>query len=109
MVITLTDCIITFKQPSNDQLISIPVNKQHLVRILKRQVSPFNNSFIFSIHKKAVLFIMKLLEKTAQDKQWQILQHSILPQPSLTVLKSGAHTPMSCRILLESANGTRYK
>ena len=46
MVITLTDCIITFKQPSNDQLISIPVNKQHLIRILKRQVSPFNNSSI---------------------------------------------------------------
>lgn len=52
---------------------------------------------------------MNLLDKTAQEKQWQILQHSTLPQPSLAVLKSGAHTPMSCRILLESANGTRYK
>ena len=53
--------------------------------------------------------MMNILEKTAQDNQWLILQHSTLPQPSLTVLKSGAHTPMSCRILLESANGTRYK
>lgn len=56
-VITLTDSIITFKQPSNDQLISIPVDKQRLIRILKRQVGPFNYSFIhLSIRQKGSTF-----------------------------------------------------